>query len=49
MPYRNPRAQSDLSVEDILSLCIYRGGPHATVETLVRGRSVYRAPNPALF
>ncbi len=39
----------DLSVEDLLALCIYRGGPHATVETFVRGRSVYRAPNPELF
>jgi guanine deaminase len=34
----------DLSAEDILSLCIYRGGPHATAETFVRGRSIYRAP-----
>ena len=33
----------DLSAEDVLSLCIYRGGPHATAETFVRGRSVYRA------
>ena len=43
------RALADLSAEDILSLCIYRGGPHATVETFVRGQSVYRALNPALF
>ena len=49
MPYRNARAQADLGVEDILSLCVYRGGPHATVETFVRGRSVYHAPSPALF
>jgi len=35
----------DLSTEDILALCIYRGGPHATLETYVRGNCVYRAPN----
>ena len=34
----------DLSTEDILALCIYRGGPHATLETYVRGNCVYRAP-----
>jgi guanine deaminase len=33
----------DLSTEDILALCIYRGGPHATVESYVRGSCVYRA------
>lgn len=35
----------DLSTEDILALCIYRGGPHATLETYVRGNCVYRAPD----
>jgi guanine deaminase len=40
---------ADLSVEDIVSLCVYRGGPHATVETFVRGKSVYRAGDPRLF
>src|SRR5882762_9190833 len=35
----------DLSTEDLLALCIYRGGPHATLETYVRGNCVYRAPN----
>ncbi len=48
LPYRK-KAHADLSAEDILSLCIYRGGPHAIVETFVRGKSVYRAPNPELF
>jgi guanine deaminase len=33
---------TDLSAEDIVSLCVYRGGPEAVVETFVRGRSVYR-------
>jgi guanine deaminase len=33
----------DLSTEDILALCIYRGNPHGTLETYVRGKCVYRA------
>lgn len=40
---------AELSAEDIISLCVYRGGPHSVVETFVRGRSVYRAPEPELF
>jgi guanine deaminase len=40
---------SDLSAEDLLTLCIYRGGPHALIETFVRGRSLHRAPQPELF
>ncbi len=49
--YRKSGRQSkdDLGAEDILSLCIYRGGPHATLETFVRGNSVYRADEPDLF
>ncbi|MDB6173824.1 MAG: Amidohydrolase [Chthoniobacteraceae bacterium] len=43
MPYSRvagtPRVE--LCPEDILSLCIHRGGPEAVVETFVRGRSVY--------
>ena len=38
----------DLSVEDIVALCIYRGGPHGTLETYVRGKCVYRAPELAV-
>ena len=50
LPYRqSARAVADLTAEDIVSLCIYRGGPHAVLETLVRGRSTYRAPEPELF
>jgi guanine deaminase len=37
-----------LSTEDVLALCIYRGGPHANLETYVRGKSVYRAPKAIL-
>ncbi|MEI8342635.1 MAG: guanine deaminase [Verrucomicrobiota bacterium] len=46
---KSTRDHADLSAADILGLCIYRGGPQATVETFVRGESVYRAMNPALF
>ena len=34
----------ELSVQDVVSLCIYPGGPHANLETYVRGQSIYRAP-----
>jgi guanine deaminase len=47
LPYGpDQMAGGDLSPEDIIALCIYRGGPQATVETYVRGRSVYRRPSP---
>ena len=50
LPYsKQSKASADLTTEDLVSLCIYRGGPHAVVETLVRGKSVYRAPEPELF
>lgn len=42
-PYgRDPLSVAELNPEDVLALCIYRGGPHATRETYVRGRCVYR-------
>lgn len=45
LPYPNNRdALRDLSNEDALALCIYRGGPHANLETYVRGKCVYQAP-----
>jgi len=48
LPYGNQGKRiDDLTTEDILALCIYRGGPHATLETYVRGNCVYRAPEPA--
>ena len=44
-PYSRERdLLRELSVQDVVSLCIYRGGPHANLETYVRGQSVYRAP-----
>lgn len=50
LPYqRSSKATNDLSAEDVVSLCIYRGGPEAVIETFVRGRSIYRAPEPELF
>src|SRR4051812_1351160 len=46
LPYGGDQGRSaDLSPEDVIALCIYRGGPHATVETYVRGQSVYRRPS----
>jgi guanine deaminase len=41
------QAIDQLSTEDVVALCIYRGGPHATVSTYVRGRTVYQAPAPS--
>jgi guanine deaminase len=50
LPYRGTALHADaLSAEDVLALCVYRGGPHAVVETMVRGKSVFRAPDPELF
>ncbi len=50
LPYRrSAKGVNDLTAEDIVSLCIYRGGPEAVLETFVRGQSVYRAPAPELF
>ena len=50
LPYRrSSKGTNDLTTEDVLSLCIYRGGPEAVIETFVRGSSVYRAPEPELF
>ena len=50
LPYRrSAKGVNDLTAEDIVSLCIYRGGPEAVLETFVRGRSVYRALAPELF
>lgn len=47
LPRSNPHA--NLTPEDIISLLVYRGGPHAVLETFVRGRSVYHAADPLLF
>lgn len=50
LPYRRgAKGVNDLTAEDIVSLCIYRGGPEAVIETFVRGQSVYRALAPELF
>jgi guanine deaminase len=48
LPYpKNRGALRELSTEDVLALCIYRGGPHANLETYVRGRCIYQAPQRA--
>lgn len=44
LPYRKDRQSFNaLSTEDVVALCIYRGGPQSTLETYVRGKCVYRA------
>ncbi|MEQ1862152.1 MAG: guanine deaminase [Chthoniobacteraceae bacterium] len=48
LPYRTKGA-SDLGADDVVSLCVYRGGPDSVIETFVRGRSVHRALEPELF
>jgi guanine deaminase len=40
---------ADLAAEDVVALLVYRGSPHAVIETFVRGRSVFRAPAPLLL
>ncbi len=48
VPYPRDRdAVGELPTEDILALCVYRGGPHANLATYVRGKCVYQAPNLA--
>lgn len=48
IPYgRNNPALDQLSTEDVVALCIYRGGPHATLATYVRGTCVYQAATSA--
>src|ERR1700730_3723634 len=44
LPYPNQAALAELAPEDIVALCIYRGGPHANLETYVRGNRIYQAP-----
>jgi guanine deaminase len=39
------QALDRLSTEDVLALCVYRGNAQANLETYVRGRCVYQAPN----
>jgi guanine deaminase len=47
-PYGNQSLNLEqMSTEDVVALCIYRGGPHATLATYVRGRCVYSASQPA--
>jgi len=44
LPYENHNGPTKLAPEDVVALCIYRGGPHANLETYVRGRCIYQAP-----
>src|SRR2546423_357580 len=45
LPYPNAEALAELVPEDVVALCIYRGGPQANLETYVRGRCVYQSRN----
>ncbi len=41
LPYGGAETKiADLTPDDMLALCIYRGGPHAVLETFVRGQSL---------
>src|SRR5438552_7860464 len=41
LPYPSPDAMAELAPEDVVALCIYRGGPQANLETYVRGKRIY--------
>ena len=46
LPYPNEsNTLGNLSVQDVIALCVYRAAPHATLATYVRGKCVYQAPN----
>jgi guanine deaminase len=49
LPYGGRFAEeaAPLPAEDVISLCVYRGGPAATLEARVRGRLVAGHPAPA--
>jgi guanine deaminase len=50
LPYRGSANKiEDLSPDDVLALCVYRGGPHAILESYVRGHCVWRSAAPELF
>lgn len=50
LPYRgSANKMSEFSPEDILALCVYRGGPHAVLESYVRGHCTWRSASPELF
>src|SRR6267143_1303934 len=47
LPYPNQAALAELAPQDVVALCIYRGGPQANLETYVRGNRIYQAPGLA--
>jgi guanine deaminase len=48
LPYpKNQEVLAELAPEDVVALCIYRGGPHGNLETYVRGKCIYQAPSLA--
>jgi guanine deaminase len=50
LPYHGSATKfEELTPDDLLALCIYRGGPQAVLETFVRGRTVWQKTEPELF
>ncbi len=47
LPYANHNGLAKLAPEDVVALCIYRGGPQANLETYVRGRRIHQAAHLA--
>ena len=48
LPYpQNHDALTELATEDMVALCIYRGGPHANLESYVRGNRIYQSSSLA--
>lgn len=41
------RRVNEMPKEDVLALCVYRGGPHAVAATYVRGQKVYERSEPS--
>ncbi|MEP6602317.1 MAG: guanine deaminase [Spartobacteria bacterium] len=44
-PPKDRQSLQNLSPEDVIALCIYRGGAHSNLESYVRGRCVYQSPS----
>jgi len=50
LPYgRAGRLPIPETAEDLVALCVYRGGPEAVLRTFVRGCEISRAPDPHLL
>src|SRR5260370_5161024 len=47
LPYPNPDSLTELVPQDVVALCLYRGGPHSNLQTYIRGKCIYQAPSLA--